>query len=78
MNYRKRHRLQHKVELSTLLKIAIVKKKKEHAILAHNTERSLENQLATEVIELAEMCDTALIVKNKKKRTVLEVTKAVY
>ena len=78
MNYRKRHQLQHKIELSTLLKIVMTKKKKAHSTMLLGTEENLANQLATEAMELAEIYDSAFIVKNKKRRTVVENTKAFY
>jgi len=77
MNHRKRHRLQHKVELPTLLKIVLAKKRNIYST-SLSSKVSIASQLATEAIELAQRCDIAIIVNNKKKRTVLESTKAVY
>jgi hypothetical protein len=78
MNHRKRSQLQHKVELSTLLRIVMAKKRNKHVEQSRNNEVNLADKLVEEAIELINTLDAKGAVSIKSGRTTVGHTKAVY
>jgi len=72
MNHRKRNAMQHKIELSTMLKIAMAKNKKRHSLQSKITDNALVTMLATQAIESVKNCDTSLVNNDSKKKRRLE------
>ena len=75
MEHRLRSRWQHKVELSTLLKIAVARKKKNEQASPLN-DRTAVTALATEAIESLKNCDKAYLRKNDKMIVAKKTIKA--
>ena len=66
MEHRKRRRMEHKVEISTLLRIAIAKN---HSRKFHNNdegEAGIARSLAAEAMESLKNCDCAVIAYRTK------------
>jgi hypothetical protein len=78
MNHRKRSQFQHKVELPTLLRLVMAKKRNKHVKQSQNNEVNLADKLVAEAIELINTLDTEGAANRKSSRITLEHTKAVY
>lgn len=76
MEHRKRSMLQHKVASSILLKIVMAKKKKKLLQNRGNNDRSIVTALATEAMEALKKREVQPVLKNVRKRTILNEDEA--
>ena len=78
MEVRKRSIMQHKVEMSTLLKIVMAKKRNKLLPNRVNNDCSIVTLLATEAMEALKKCDLQTVIKDNKKKTVLKKDEVVF
>ena len=78
MEVRKRSIMQHKLELSTLLKIVMAKKRSKFLLNTVNDDSSIVTLLATEAMEALKKCDLQTVIKDNRKKTVLKEDEVVF